>query len=333
MIHEPFLLSPAMKDYLWGGSRLKDGFSKETDLEVLAETWECSTHPDGQSIVASGPFSGKALIDVLKENPEFIGTHPYMKDGLPILVKFIDAKNDLSVQVHPDDEYAEKYESGQNGKSEMWYVVEASKNAKLIYGFRTDIDKETVKKALEEENLEHYLLSVPVKKGDVFFIPSGQVHAICSGCLIAEVQENSNLTYRLYDYNRVDKNGNKRELHIDKALDVMNLKRSEKPTQPMRVFRFREGIMIEKLYQCKYFNVEKVVLNTSRCKKKDAKFKTRENSFRILLCVEGCGTLCWDNEDGKENRMDFYRGDCIFVPANSVEYKAHGMAQLLRIGC
>lgn len=333
MIREPFLLSPAMKDYLWGGTRLKDGFSKETDLDILAETWECSTHPEGQSIVESGPFKGRALIDVLKENPEFVGTHPDMLEGLPILVKFIDAKNDLSVQVHPDDEYAYNHENGQKGKSEMWYVVEAAKDARLIYGFRTDITKEKVKKALEEENLEHYLLSIPVKKGDVFYIPAGQVHAICSGCLIAEVQENSNLTYRLYDYNREDKQGKKRELHIEKALDVMNLKHSEKPTQPMRLIRFREGIMIEKLYQCKYFNVEKVVLDTQRNKKKAAKFKTRENSFRVLLCVDGCGTLSWDDEKGENRVMDFYRGDCIFVPADSVEYKAHGRAVLLRIGC
>lgn len=333
MIHEPFLLSPAIKDYLWGGTRLKDGFSKSTDLEIVAETWECSTHKDGESIIASGPNSGRALIDVLKENPDFVGSHPKMQDGLPILVKFIDAKNDLSVQVHPDDEYAYQYENGQNGKSEMWYVVEAAKNAKLIYGFRTDITKDTVKKALQEENLEHYLLSVPVKKGDVFYIPAGQVHAICSGCLIAEVQESSNLTYRLYDYNRVDKNGNKRELHIDKALDVMNLKGSEKPVQPMRLIRFRAGIMIEKLYQCKYFTVEKVVLDTSRCKQREARFKTRDNSFRVVLCTEGCGTIDWTDEDGKVKRLDFYRGDCIFVPANSVEYRAHGKAEVLRIGC
>ena len=333
MIHEPFLLSPAIKDYLWGGTRLKDGFSKSTDLEIVAETWECSTHKDGESIIASGPNSGRALIDVLKENPDFVGSHPKMQDGLPILVKFIDAKNDLSVQVHPDDEYAYQYENGQNGKSEMWYVVEAAKNARLIYGFRTDITKDTVKKALQEENLEHYLLSVPVKKGDVFYIPAGQVHAICSGCLIAEVQESSNLTYRLYDYNRVDKNGNKRELHIDKALDVMNLKGSEKPVQPMRLIRFRAGIMIEKLYQCKYFTVEKVVLDTSRCKQREARFKTRDNSFRVVLCTEGCGTIDWTDEDGKVKRLDFYRGDCIFVPANSVEYRAHGKAEVLRIGC
>lgn len=333
MIHEPFLLSPAMKDYLWGGTRLKDGFSKETDLEILAETWECSTHPDGPSIVASGPNTGKALIDVLKENPDFVGTHPKMQDGLPILVKFIDAKNDLSVQVHPDDEYAFRNENGQNGKSEMWYVVEAAKDARLIYGFKTDIDKEKVKKALKEENLEHYLLSVPVKKGDVFFIPSGQVHAICKGCLIAEVQENSNLTYRLYDYNRIDKNGNKRELHIDKALEVMNTKGSQKPVQPMRLIRFRAGIMIEKLYQCKYFSVEKVVLDTQRSKKKDARFRTRDNSFRVLLCLEGCGTFSWEDENGNIKNLDFYRGDCIFVPADSVEYRAHGRAEILRIGC
>lgn len=332
MIHEPFFLKPAGKDYLWGGTRLKDDFSKDTDLELLAETWECSTHPDGPSTVASGPYKGRPLIDVLSENPEFIGTHPQMVDGLPILVKFIDAKNDLSVQVHPDDEYAKKYENGSFGKSEMWYVVEAAKDAKLIYGFRTDIDKKTVIKALEEENLEHYLLTIPVKKGDVFFIPSGQVHAILSGCLIAEVQESSNLTYRLYDYNRIDKNGNKRELHIEKALDVMNLKGSSKPVQPLRVFRFREGVMIEQLYHCKYFNVEKVVLDTQRCRN-HSRFKTRENSFRVLLCIEGCGSLMWKDETGNEKRMDFFRGDCIFVPANSVEYLAHGKAELLRIGC
>lgn len=333
MIHEPFLLSPAMKDYLWGGTRLKDGFSKDTEMDILAETWECSTHPDGHSLVASGPFKGRSLIDVLRENPDFAGTHPRIKDGIPILVKFIDAKNDLSVQVHPDDDYAYEFENGQQGKSEMWYVVEAAKNAKLIYGFRTDITKEKVKQALDEENLEHYLLSVPVKKGDVFFIPAGQVHAICSGCLIAEVQESSNLTYRLYDYNRVDKAGNKRPLHIEKALDVMNLSRSEKPVQPMRLIRFRQGIKIEKLYQCKYFNVEKVTLDTQRCKKVDAKFKTRDNSFRVVMCLEGCGTLFWEDELGNEKNLDFYRGDCIFVPANSVEYRAHGRAEVLRIGC
>lgn len=332
MIHEPFFLKPAEKDYIWGGTRLKDDFSKETDLEILAETWECSTHPDGHSIVSSGPFAGKALIDVLKAYPEFVGTHPKMENGLPILVKFIDAKNDLSVQVHPDDEYARIHENGSYGKSEMWYVVEAAKDARLIYGFRTDIDKKTVEKALSEDSLEHYLLSVPVKKGDVFFIPAGQVHAICKGCLIAEVQESSNLTYRLYDYNRVDKNGNKRELHIEKALDVMNLKGSSKPEQPMRVFRFRKGIMIEKLYQCKYFNVEKVFLDTQRCRD-HAHFKTRANSFRVILCIEGCGTLMWDDESGHEKKMDFFRGDCIFIPADSVEYRAHGKAEVLRIGC
>lgn len=331
MIHEPFLLKPAQKDYLWGGTRLKDDFSKNTGFDILAETWECSTHPDGHSTVASGPYEGKALIDVLNDNPDFIGTHPRMTDGLPILVKLIDAKNDLSVQVHPDDDYAKEHENGSLGKSEMWYVVEAAKDAKLIYGFRTDIDKETVKRALKEERLEHYLLSVPVNKGDVFFIPAGQVHAICSGCLIAEVQESSNITYRLYDYNRIDRDGNTRKLHIDKALDVMNLKGSKRPNQPMRVFRFREGVMIEKLYQCKYFSAEKVVLDTQRCKKLAA-FKTRENSFRVILCIEGCGTLMWNDGD-KEKRLEFFRGDCIFVPANSVEYRAHGRAEVLRIGC
>jgi len=332
VLHAPFLLKSVGKDYLWGGTRLKDDFSKDTDLEILAESWECSTHPDGPSVVGFGEFDGMKLIDVLKAHPEFVGTHPDMDEGLPILVKFIDAKNDLSVQVHPDDAYAREYENCPYGKSEMWYVVEAAKDARLIYGFRTDIDKKTVEKALETDTLEHYLLSIPVNKGDVFFIPAGQVHAICSGCLIAEIQQSSNLTYRLYDYNREDKNGKKRELHIKKALDVMNLKGSSKPDQPMRVFRFREGIMLEKLYQCKYFSVERALLDTQRCKKY-ASFQTRKNSFRVLLCIEGCGTLMWKNQTGEEVRLDFFRGDCIFIPADSVEYHAHGKAEFLRVGC
>ena len=163
----PFLLKPEGKDYLWGGSRLNDDFAKGIDMQPLAETWECSTHPDGPSIIATGEFAGKLLSDVLNEHPEFLGTHPQTKGELPILIKFIDAKKDLSVQVHPSDEYAMKYEDGQLGKSEMWYVLDASKDAQLVYGFHTDITKEKLRSSIENGTVEKYLQKVKVNKDDV----------------------------------------------------------------------------------------------------------------------------------------------------------------------
>lgn len=324
----PFLLAPSGKDYLWGGTRLKDDFSKELTLDPLAETWECSTHPDGPSLIRSGVFAGQLLLDVLKAHPEFVGTHPQMRDGLPVLVKLIDAKKDLSVQVHPGDEYALLNEHGSLGKTEMWYVVEASKDAHLIYGFKHDMERETLVKSLRDESLEKYLQKVPVKKDDVFFIPAGQIHALCAGCLVAEVQQSSNLTYRLYDYNRVNRAGKKRELHIQKALDVVSLNGSSAPRQPMKVIRFRQGTMIETICHCRYFQVEKITVDTNRSREL-AWFRTRSNSFRVLLCLEGCGSLRW--KDGEN--LDFFRGDCIFVPADSVDYCIHGKAKLLRVSC
>lgn len=324
----PFLLKPAGKDYLWGGSRLNDDFSKGIDMEPLAETWECSTHPDGPSIVASGVHAGKTLTEVLKEHPEYLGTHPRTHGELPILIKFIDAKKDLSVQVHPDDAYAMEHENGSLGKTEMWYVLDAAKDARLIYGFYHDMKKETLQKSLENGTVEKYLQKVPVKKDDVFYIEAGTVHGIGAGTLIAEIQENSNLTYRLYDYDRIDKNGKKRELHIEKALEVANLKSSAAPRQPMRVLKYQKGCATELLYRCKYFQVERQLINTERCREM-ADFQTGNNSFQVLLCIGGCGVILLEGGDA----IHFFRGDCIFVPANSLRLKLHGRAQMLKIGC
>ncbi len=323
----PFLLKPEGKDYLWGGTRLNDDFSKNLGLNPLAESWECVTMPDCSNVIASGNYKGRLLRDVVLENPEMLGTNQRITDGIPVLIKFIDAKGNLSVQVHPDDEYARLHENGSLGKTEMWYVVEASKDAQLIYGFLHDMKKSVVEKSLKNNTIEKYLQKIPVKKGDVFFIPAGQVHAIGAGCLIAEVQESSNITYRLYDYNRTDKDGNKRPLHIEKALDVMNYGGSACPRQPMHTMRFRRGVMIESVSHCKYFQVEKVTLDTQRCRELTS-FQTRNDTFRILLCIEGCGTISWDG-----GSLDFFRGDCIFVPADSIKYSAHGKAELLRVSC
>ncbi len=322
----PFLLRPAGKDYLWGGSRLNDDFAKDIDLSPLAETWECSTHPDGPSTVATGEFAGMTLAEVLKVHPDFLGAHPRTEGELPILIKFIDAKKDLSVQVHPTDEYAARYEKGQLGKTEMWYVLDAAKGAKLVYGFHHDVDREAVRRSIEDGTVEKYLQKVPIQKDDLFYIEAGTVHAIGAGALIAEIQENSNLTYRMYDYNRVDKNGRKRELHVDKALDVANLKASREPKQPLRVLKYRQGCASELLCRCRYFEVYRMIVNTERCRRLVG-YQADGSSFRVLLCTDGCGSVNF----GQRETITFFKGDCIFVPADSVKMRIHGAAQFLDV--
>lgn len=375
--NKPFLLSPAGKDYLWGGDRLNTDFHKKIDMTPLAETWECSTHPDGASTVASGEHRGKTLHSVLAEHPEYLGSHPIavmqglsagaqdpppgaanisagIQDSpsgapglsanhpnygqLPILVKLIDAAQDLSVQVHPDDGYANVYENGALGKTEMWYVLDAAPGAHLVYGFNRDMDEELLRRSLRQGTIEKYLQKVPVQKDDVFYIEAGTIHAIGAGVLLAEVQENSNLTYRLYDYDRADKRGQKRPLHIEKALQVLHYKSSESPRQPMRVLRYRPGCASELLCRCKYFQVERMLVNThasgtawnhtgSECNAPDC--TTTEHSFQVLLCLEGEGELILEGEE----RLPFSRGNCMFLPADSVPIQLRGKAQLLRIGC
>ena len=328
LMTKPFLLKPAGKDYLWGGERLNYDFSKEIALTPLAETWECSTHPDGPSIVASGEYSGWLLTEVLKEHPEYLGTHPSTKSELPILIKLIDAKKDLSVQVHPDDAYAMKYENGSWGKNEMWYVLDATADAKLIYGFNRDMDKNVIRKSLKDGTIEKYLQKTKIRKDDIFFVEAGTVHAIGAGALIAEIQESSNLTYRMYDYNRVDKNGEMRELHINKAMDVINPKQSSVPRQPLRVLKYQNGCASELLCRCKYFQVERQLINTKRCRKM-VSFQTESNTFQVLLCINGCGVLFAEQDE----YINFFMGDCIFVPADSIPLKIHGNAQLLKVSC
>lgn len=324
----PFLLKPAGKDYLWGGTRLKDDFAKDIKMEPLAETWECATHPDGQSTVASGPLTGQTLSMVLKAHPQYLGANAKVQGELPILIKLIDAKADLSLQVHPDDRYAREHEQGQLGKTELWYVLEASPQAHLIYGFARDMTVERVRESIEAGTIEKYLQKVHIHKDDVFYIEAGTVHAIGAGALIAEIQENSNLTYRLYDYDRRDKKGNKRPLHIEKALAVADLSAKTEPRQPMRVLRYHRGFATELLSRCSYFQVERMLLNTERCPEM-ARLQTTDQTFQVLLCTEGCGVI--NNEDGSV--LSFFKGDCIFIPANSMMLKLHGKAQLLKVSC
>lgn len=322
--HKPMLLRPSGKDYLWGGRRLNDEFEKNIDMDPLAETWECSTHPDGASYVVDGEFSGLELSEVLKLHPEYLGERHKGEDSLPILIKFIDAKKDLSVQVHPTDEYAKEHENGQLGKTEMWYVLDAGKDASLIYGLNQNGTKDEIRSAIADGTVTRYLQKVPIHKNDVFFIKPGTIHAIGAGALVAEIQESSNLTYRLYDYDRVDKNGKKRDLHIEKALEVADLHSSAEPKQPLRVLKYRQGVASELLTRCKYFEVYRMLLNTERRQK--VHYRADEMAFRVLLCVDGCGTVSFDGGE-----ITFYKGDCIFVPADSTVLTIHGQAQFLDV--
>lgn len=326
MERKPFLMRPTGKDYIWGGSRLNDDFAKNIDMIPLAETWECSTHPDGPSYAATGELAGKSLAEILKVHPEFLGKHPRTDGELPILIKFIDAKQDLSVQVHPDDNYAREHENGQFGKSEMWYVLDAREDSQLIYGLSHDVDADTIRQSVASGTLEKHLQKVPIKQDDVVFIKAGTIHAIGAGALVVEIQESSNLTYRLYDYDRVDKQGNKRPLHVEKALAVANLKGSARPRQPLRSIKYQQGCAVELLCRCKYFEVNRMMVNTERVRKL-LEYRADEESFRVLLCTNGCGSIYM--EDG--TFIQVFRGDCIFFPANSETVKIHGKMQFLDI--
>ncbi|MBO4621088.1 MAG: class I mannose-6-phosphate isomerase [Paludibacteraceae bacterium] len=320
-----FLLRPSGKDYIWGGTRLRDEFHKDLPLDPLAESWECSTHPDGPSYVASGKWTGMSLTEVLKAHPELLGNSPSVTalEGLPVLIKFIDAKNDLSVQVHPDDEYAMRMENGQAGKTEMWYVVDAEPGAKLVYGLNRAASKEEMKQSLENGTVEKYMNWVPVHKNDVFFIPSGTIHAIGRGVLIVEIQQNSNLTYRLYDYGRLGKDGKPRELHVDKALDVADLSGLQNPRQPMRVLRYGQGFATELLAHCRYFEVSRGLLNSS-----DTVLSAMPESFRVLTCLDGEGKL---REEGET--LAFHKGDTLFIPATAPDVHLSGQTEFLMTRC
>lgn len=293
MNYNAIKLTAPIKDYLWGGTRLKTDFGKITDKEKAAESWELSTHPDGESIVSGGEFDGMTLSQYIKANggDECIGTRAAEFDFFPILIKLIDAKDNLSIQVHPNDEYAMRVE-GEYGKTEMWYIVDCADDAYLYYGVNRDITKSEFEERIKNNTLLEILNKVPVKKGDVFFIPSGTIHAICSGILICEVQQNSNTTYRVYDYDRRGADGKPRELHIEKAIDVSLLTPSPKQAET------NSNI----LASCKYFTVEKLNDNSD--------ITLNKASFRSVTVTDGNATLKLDDVT-----TSLTKGETVFIPA------------------
>lgn len=307
----PVKLTPAFKDYLWGGERLKTEFNKNTDMTPLAESWELSAHKDGQSVVTTGDFKGLTLTDYITAmGKEALGTACGKYNYFPLLIKLIDAKGDLSVQVHPSDEYALEHE-GEYGKTEMWYILDCEEGAALYYGFKEDTTREAYESAIKEGRLTDILNRVPVKRGDVFFIPAGTVHAIGAGILICEIQQNSNTTYRVYDYNRRDKDGNLRPLHVEKALAVSDLRRS--PALP----EIPDGADVL-LAACGYFEVRRLRFAG------DGSVPATAGSFTALTVTEGEGTL----SDG-ESVLSFRKGDTLFIPAQETSFAVTGACEMI----
>lgn len=294
-------LIPACKSYIWGGEKLPERYGKNVDFRPVAESWELSFHKDGKTRLTDGRTLEEAL------SPALLGTACAAFPFFPVLIKLIDAKQNLSVQVHPDDTYALANENSF-GKTEAWYIVEADEGAGIYLGFNRDVTREELERAIREETLTDLLNFYPVKAGECYFIPAGTIHAIGAGCLICEIQQNSNLTYRVYDYGRRDKDGNPRELHVEKALRVANLKKYEK----LAPYAAQNGE--EVLASCQYFHSTRLVVNGEGSTRTDA------GSFKCLVCVRGAGHI---------GTHAVKAGDSLLIPAGYGEAALLGDMELV----
>ena len=314
---EPLRLAPAFKDYLWGGQRLKREFGKQTDMTPLAESWELSCHKDGLSVIENGEFKGRTLLEYLAAHPDHMSSRAEAGEEFPLLIKLIDAEQMLSIQVHPDDEYARRVEHS-NGKTEMWYVVDAKPGAGIYYGFKEAITRNQMAEAIRSKTLTSMLNWVEAEKGDVFFIPAGTIHAIGAGLLIAEVQQNSNITYRMWDYGRIGADGKPRALHIDKGLEV-TVREHRGQTLPYEPDREVPGGMVRHLVRCERFCVDSIHL----CGLIEE--VARAESFVSLLCLSGEGALLFG-----DRAMPLAKGQSVFVPAGMGLFKLAGMMEVLK---
>ncbi len=304
-----YKMNPVFKEYIWGGNKLKEVYGKDTPFDITAESWEIAAHKNGETTVCGGEDNGLTIKELgEKYKAELLGDKVYGEDynKFPLLIKLIDARDNLSVQVHPDDEQAKILENGELGKTEMWYVMESEEGASLIYGFRQDITKEQFRAAIEDNTLLDYVNVVKCKKGDCFFIPAGMLHAIGKGLLIAEIQQNSDTTYRVYDYDRRDAQGNARELHIEKAVEVTNTAATKVDSNSPET-----GI----LAACEYFTTEKITVNG------EYEIEVSRDRFEILIICEGTVTI---------NGVQYKKGDTLLVPAYIGKVDLNGNAVILR---
>ena len=314
---EMFKLIPSVADYIWGGRRLIEEYGIKTDKDPAAEAWVLSCHSAGPSTVEDGEFKGQTLEQVWENHKEICGTNGNKFEFFPILIKFIDAKNNLSIQVHPDNDYAMRVE-GEYGKTEAWYILDCDEGAELILGFNREVSVEEFKKAAQSEEMLNIVNKVKVKKGDLFFIESGTLHAICKGILLAEVQQNSNTTYRVYDYGRVGADGKPRALHIDKAADVTKLCPPTITNASERDVEKQDGGTRTHLTECDLFKMYSVETNGEYVS------EAGDESFVSLLCLDGSAEVVC----GKKT-LGMKKGESLFIPASSGEFKIIGKAHML----
>ncbi|MFO7611701.1 MAG: type I phosphomannose isomerase catalytic subunit [Clostridia bacterium] len=311
----PILFEPLYKDYIWGGRKLAQ-LGKKLPGGIVAESWEIACHPAGTGIIANGDFSGMGLDRLLEiRGPEVLGSIVYSHSHgrFPLLIKLIDANGDLSVQVHPDDNYARTNENGELGKSEMWYIVDAEPGSKLVSGVKPGVTREMFQKAAADGTISSCLGYIDVKPGDCFDIPAGHVHAIGKGSLICEVQQNSNTTYRVYDYDRTDQSGKKRQLHMEKALDVIdfdsrggNCKGLEISTKTCNRTYLKAN---------KYFAAEHIELNGSVVE------DTLGERFHCLTVLSGSIEI---------NGTEVPGGHSCLIPASAGSYEVRGTARIIK---
>lgn len=314
---EPMKLTAPCKDYLWGGTRLREEYGKVSDRDIIAESWELSCHKDGESVISNGTYAGQTLSDYLSgDGAAALGTNAAAFSQFPVLIKLIDARDNLSVQVHPDNDYAMRVE-GEYGKTEMWYIVDCEPGASLLYGFEHEISGEEFRRRIADNTLLEVAHSVPVKRGDVFFIQAGTLHAIGKGILIAEIQQNSNTTYRVYDYGRVGADGKPRDLHIEKAAEVTKLcpAKPYPASEPEQHHDYTKTL----LSSCEYFTVHKLDVTAH------AALHVHKTSFHHLLVLEGEAVL----HTAEYEAMPLVKGDSVFLSAGLGAYTVDGTCQII----
>ena len=308
-IKYPLKLQPADKDYLWGGNKMKQLYNKQNNMTVTAESWELSCHPDGKSRIANGAYANQLLADVLQQHPEYVAHNFTAQQTFPILIKLIDAEQDLSVQVHPSDDTADRA-SGEQGKAEMWYVIHCEPQSYIYYGLNQEVSQERLIRRAEDGSICKVLNKVPVHQGDIFFIHPGTIHALGKGIIIAEIQQNSNTTFRVFDYCRKDSHGNQRPLHIDRAAQVINY-------QPMVPDQAGENNQMHtnaydyaQIFTCEYFKVARV-----RCRS-EISLHCDKKSFHAIVVIRGNGTLYYSDD-----AYPLKAGDSYYIPANAGVYR------------
>ncbi|MFV5692396.1 type I phosphomannose isomerase catalytic subunit [Flavobacterium sp. LT1R49] len=313
----PLQFEPILKERIWGGEKLKTVLHKPITSKITGESWELSTVDGDVSVVANGEWKGKLLTTLINECPkEILGTVVHARFGkqFPLLFKYLDAREDLSIQVHPNDELAKKRHNSF-GKTEMWYIMQADDNARIIVGFKEKSDANNYLENLKNKTLLSILDDVKVKSGDVFFLEAGTVHAIGAGLVVAEIQQTSDITYRLYDFDRVDDSGNTRELHVDLALEAINYNTIETKKE----YTKNENVSNE-VVDCPYFTTNFLPLNGEITVSKSGK------TFTVYMCLEGAFEIDFDN-----SKSEYKKGDTVLIPAAMNTLILNGKASILEI--